>query len=747
MIDSMSFYTVGELPAQAIDKSRVLEAIGRQNFMIVYDFTKSVSMVVFNDQYEDTICKLTKTIPGMRFAKTDCNFFDIDREYIAFSVYRRMERHENRLFNDVFNFLSSGYMAILYINSSTDEINSVKTHFERVLSSKSIRESEPSFKTMNGRANSTVQRELYHESEEKLMLNDMIESLNNTILGNGLVYKIFLLVPKEFTQICTYIDSHFFVLSEFTFRRSGSISIIEYLSKRQSIPLGINNSKEFINFYGSYRINHTLPTVVPVNEDGLEIGNLVKDGTLETNFNVRVDPTTLNLGFIITGLPGSGKTREIMSILDSLLRNKHKKPAVFVVTPTSEWKDFAFSHSMFFIKIYEDSTPINFFRCPETINSERFYGDLAMILSSAANAGPYRNPMEKCMLNAFRRVYNQNKTPDPIKVYKEIEESIVTFHGKRTGNVIRYTKHGENIKSALENLRGIINKEQYGVEDGLRIEDLIDNGAIFDFSNASANTKRQIYALILNQIYSLVSKFDTNGDNELRLVICLEESHTIFGDPDSPAVQDIKQRIQDFRKQGIGLILLTHNVTDIDTSIRRLCQLKLYFKQAPDTAAVASKDLIFTYADQDEVALKLKTLDSRIGAFSYVSKKGEAKLQQDTIFIKTRTYNYGKFSGSYNPIVDYLNKYNLRAIENIKCKMSLKPIDYQDLKSTELKDFSYIRISYLGEEILTTEFSKLESLELSLFKNKDYKIDILNKRGRVIKEINFIASEKIYLGI
>jgi hypothetical protein len=79
--------------------------------------------------------------------------------------------------------------------------------------------------------------------------------------------------------------------------------------------------------------------------------------------------------------------------------------------------------------------------------------------------------------------------------------------------------------------------------------------------------------------------------------------------------------------------------------------------------------------------------------------------------------------------------------------MSLKPIDYQDLKSTELKDFSYIRISYLGEEILTTEFSKLESLELSLFKNKDYKIDILNKRGRVIKEINFIASEKIYLGI
>ena len=507
------------------------------------------------------------------------------------------------------------------------------------------------------------------------------------------------------------------------------------MSKKQSIPFGIDHSKEFVNFYGSHITNHVLLTPMPIEEFGVDIGNFVKDGALETDFSLRIEPTVLNLGFIITGLPGSGKTREVMSILDSLVRDGNcKKPAVFVVTPTNEWKEFASSHNMFLIKMYEDDTPINFFRCPETIEKEKFYGNLAMILSSAANAGPYRNPMEKCILNAFRRVYRENKKPDPVGAYREIEESIVTYHGKRIGNTIKYTKHGENIKSALENLRGIISRQQYCVEDGIRIEDMTKNGVIFDVSCASTNARKQLYALVLNQIYSLAAKFDSNGDNDLRLVICLEEAHTIFGDPDSPAVEDIKQRIQDFRKQGIGLILLTHNVTDIDVGIRRLCQLKLYLKQAADTAVMASKDLIFAYVDQDEVVLKLKTLDSRIGAFSYVSKKGIEKKQQDTVFVKTKTYDCRSTPDSYNPITDYLNEYKLCAAKQIRCKMTLKPIDYQKLKSNELKDFYYIRLSYLGEEVLTAEFNRLESLEPYLLENKEYKIDILNKKNRILKE-------------
>ena len=296
---------------------------------------------------------------------------------------------------------------------------------------------------------------------------------------------------------------------------------------------------------------------------------------------------------MITGLPGSGKTREAMSVIDLILAQSGRvKPAVFVITPTEEWKGFASAHSMFFVKAYADATPINFFRCPGRMDVRKFYGDLAMILASASNAGPYQNPMEKCMLNAFKVAFKDERDPDPASVYNQIEESIVRYHGKRTNAGIKYTKHGENIKSSLEDLRGILSMPQYCVKNGIRMEDLLESVAVFDLSSASTNVKRHLYALILNQIYSLASQFDLNGDGELRLLICIEEAQTIFGGIESPAVRDIKQRIQDFRKQGVGIILLTHSVSDIEVGIRRLCQLKLYLKQAADTAQIAAKDLI-----------------------------------------------------------------------------------------------------------------------------------------------------------
>jgi len=454
----------------------------------------------------------------------------------------------------------------------------------------------------------------------------------------------------------------------------------------------------------------------------------------------------MNLGFIITGLPGSGKTREAMSILDSVLAYGNRETAVFVITPTNEWKEFASAHNMFLVRLYEDNVPINFFRCPKTIEKEKFYGNLAMILSSAANAGPYRNPMEKCMLNAFRKVYGSSDQPDPVRLYNEIEESIIKYHGKRTGSGTKYTKHGENIKSALENLRGILSKPQYCVENGIKIEDLIKHGAVFDISGTSDNTRAQLYALVLNQIYALSSNFDTSGDDQLRLMICLEEAQTIFGDDRSPAVQDIQQRIQDFRKQGIGLMLLTHNVNDIDVGIRRLCQIKLYLKQAPDTAIVASKDLIFPNVDQEDVVLKLKTLNSRMGAFSYVSKDGSEKIQEDTIFINTEVYESRSF-GPNNMMDDYMKEQNLSPAELIKCTVELKLKDLEGIDANALGDSYYVKVSFLGEELAKVPFNRLESYQWDLLKGKNYKVSILNKRERVLKESVLEASEKMYLDI
>ncbi|EQD34571.1 hypothetical protein B1B_17138, partial [mine drainage metagenome] len=156
-------------------------------------------------------------------------------------------------------------------------------------------------------------------------------------------------------------------------------------------------------------------------------------------------------------------TREAMSIIDSIC-GVHKppgKPKIAVLSSTSEWDSFAISHNFHMVRLYSDRIPINFFACGRQSDKVKFYEDLSVLLSAASKSGPYRNPMEKCLLNAFKRSYRDNHAPDPLDVYNDIEDSIIRLHGKRTNVGVKYTKHGENIKSALENLRTILSRDEF----------------------------------------------------------------------------------------------------------------------------------------------------------------------------------------------------------------------------------------------------------------------------------------------
>lgn len=747
MIDS--YFRVSGFPDKGFDPVKIFEIVGKESFALIYDIKNSISLLGVSSKNSNKIIKqMTNGIPGMEFEQMRCSFLD-NIEYSSFSIYRKTEEFGSKFFYDVFDVLSrQDFIAILFVNTLIEEAGSTKKQLEDLLSSKNIRETESSLKSiLSKRVNSTSQRDLYYDSEEKLMLNFAIESLNEAILTNGLTYKIFFIIPANSSEINDYIAKRFLLLSEYKLYKKDFKEVVGFLSNKPSIPFGTDYLKEFINFYGFYTPNHTLHTYLPALNGGIPIGKFVKEGVAETDTEVRIDPSSINLGFIITGLPGSGKTREVMSVIRSLFDYyAGKKPAIFIITPSNEWQNFALSHDMFFIKLYRDSTPINFFRCPNTIEVEKFYENLAMILSAAANAGPYRNPMEKSLLNAFRKVYNIDNIPNPISVYEEIEESIINYHGKRSaGGDVKYTKHGENIKSALENLRGILAKPQYCVKNGIRLEDFVDNGAIFDVSATSGGTRAQLYALILNQIYAIAGRFDTNGDNELRLLICIEEAQLIFKEEDSPAVEDVKQRIQDFRKQGIGLVLITHNVNDIDIGIRRLCQLKLYLKQAADTAVLASRDLIFGSVEQEDVLLKLKTLSSRMGAFSYVSKTGKEKKQQDTIFINTNSYESRDSSKNYNPLVDYIAKSNFKQASTINCRINLKSVNYDAIKTKELMGYHSVKLSFLGEDLYNLKFAELPNYNLTLLKDMDYRISVLNARGKMLKQFHIRASPEIYL--
>ncbi|EQD45973.1 hypothetical protein B2A_09061, partial [mine drainage metagenome] len=200
-----------------------------------------------------------------------------------------------------------------------------------------------------------------------------------------------------------------------------------------------------------------------------------------------------------------------------------------------------------------------------------------------SNAGPYRNSIEKVLLSAFNKSYKDTKDPDPNTVYSNIELAVIEQHAKVTNTSIKYTKHGENIKAALQNLRLIISRPEFAYNNGIDFRSIIERGAVFDLSNVSNNMKPFFYALILNQIYGFAESFDIYGDSKLRMLICLEEAQVVFSnDAESAANQDLENRVQNFRKKGIGLFLITHNATDISPRIRRLLQFKMYFRQSAD---------------------------------------------------------------------------------------------------------------------------------------------------------------------
>lgn len=746
----LKFYEISGLPSGDFDSNKLLDLIGKESFILFYNLVNSISFLgIGKTNCNEIKYKLEQGIPGLDLSEPNGEVFEM-QDITAFSVYKHVGEFDNHIFYNLFDACRKrDFLAILFNYTEIKEAMQVKGHLEEILSSKDVRETNISQNSFLGSKPSlTVQRDIYRRSEELPMLSRLLESMNTAILSNGMIYKVFLLTPKNAEHVRKYINNHFLVMNEYEVNQATPQSLIGFLSKRSSIPFGVDYAKEFMRIYGYYSVNHKVPTILPQVENGIKVGKFVKEGVSETDVEIKINPSTLNLGFIITGLPGSGKTKEAMSIINHILELKtSKKPAIFIITPTEEWKGFALQHGMFFIKLCEDDIPINFFRCPPNIAVEKFYSNLAMILSSAANAGPYQNPMEKCMLNAFRTMYQQNRIPDPIMAYDQIERSIIRYHGKKTNSGIKYTKHGENIKSSLEDLRGILNTPQYCTKYGVKIEDFMEAGAIFDLSNASVNGRSHFYALILNQIYALTSKFDTNGDKEIRLIICLEEAHTIFGNIESPAVRDIKQRIQDFRKQGIGLILLTHNVNDIEIGIRRLCQLKLYMKQAPDIAQMASKDLIFGNAEQDVVTLKLKMLPSGIGAFSSIIKEQDKKRQQETIFVKTNNYDIPKSMDlPANPITAYISEQKLRTTKLIKCKLHLSFDKIHDISASSLELY-HMSVLYLGEELYTVALNCIESSDINLFEGKQYTFQILDKKEKVLKEFQVTASENIYFDV
>lgn len=721
----MGCFVISGVPDTFIAE-HMFETLGRTNFAIIYDPVSKISYFWLDDSNDSLISKIESSIPG--FLSTPSTPISCGKMK-SFSFYRISEEPEDQMHDLFSQGLKSGPVIIAFVIASEKEVEYAKQYAESLLSSKGIRQTDQGDRGLQSilGQSSSIHRDLYKDSEEILMAKSILYSINSAMSKNNLLYKIFALCRDDDKEVEEYIKNRFVILAETHLVASDFSSLTTKISKMRAFTFGTGYCSNLVNFYGCRKMR-TIKTEHTLNESsGIPIGKLMADGVSESNIEICIEKSLLNLGFLITGLPGSGKTMAAMHLLDRIISSSHTPS--FVLAPSEEWNSFAISHGMNLIRLFSDTLSINFFRCSAMANKEKFCQGLAIVLSSAAGAGPYRRPMEKCMLNAFRKVYQDTTTPDPVDVYQEIEESIISLHGKRTNAGVRYTKHGENVKAALESLRIILTEPNYSTRNGLKFEELLVGGAVFDMSGASSATRSFLYALVLNQLYSLTSNFDTMGDEELRMLICVEEAQITFKEELSPAVEDLKQRIQDFRKRGIGLMLMAHNISDIELGIRRLCQTRLYMKQAPDSAYMAAKDLIFPDAEPEKVVEKLKLLDSRVGALSFITKKGKEKIQEESIFVKTEA-----FVQTAIPLPTLSNKDTAATIE----------IELTFGDGFEYSNMS-IKVMYLGE--LNQQLHLKNYFKIQLVESRKYYFCLINDKGRNVAETPIVIKPTIRIFI
>jgi hypothetical protein len=729
----MGFFRISTIPDNLVGEN-IAEAIGNNSFALLYDLIMHHTYLWLEEGREALTASLSASIPGFQTEMTTPEIEPNCSNVKALSFYRGEEEDEKEIIRDPLHDLftlnnSPRFVSLAFINVRGEEAGRAKRYAESLLSSKELRETRSTSHGLRGvLGSSAVHRELYKDSEELIITKSILNSINEAILKNNLLYKAFLIYDSKSATLEQYLKNRLAILLEKSIQADSFSSLIKKLSKERAFPFGTTYCSKFIRVYGARQVRTVSTAYVPDVQDGIPMGKLMREGVSETMTEICISLPTFNLGFLITGLPGSGKTMEAMHVVDRAISTS-RRPS-FVIAPSEEWSGFGIEHGMNLIRLFSDSIPINFFRCPSVANKEKFCQDLAIVLSSAAGAGPYRRPMEKCMLNAFRIAYHDTTNPDPVDVYEEIVESVIRLHGKRTNAGIKYTKHGENIKASLESLKIILNSPNYSTKNSIKFEELLTGGAVFDTSGASTATRSFLYALILNQLYAITSGFDTNGDSDLRMLICIEEAQIIFKDETSPAVEDLKQRIQDFRKRGIGLMLLAHNISDIDLGIRRLCQTRLYMKQSPDSAFLAARELIFPCIDNNKVIEKLKLLDSRVGALSFITRRGKEKVQEESVLIKTEAYDIAQ-KDLHIEKIGHSNDF-------IKTEFKLTLGDRFDGSR------SSVEVKFLGETMFRFTLIK-ETSYVDLVQGRKYTLCLTNDKGKIVTSIPIIAKPEINL--
>ncbi len=703
---------------QDVDRRMLLEYMAGKGFMLRHALLAGKTSIITQMDGFDMICK---SGIGISVEKEVSEFAGSDFLVATVAVFDSNDPKipaENRLdkLYEMFLGLDCDVYAIFY-PVTIDEVAKIKGDSEERISKIETRRTHGASYRDSGR-NMSTGTDLYYQSFEKNMLQLILDNLDGILSAGCSSYKVAFAIKNnnQLNGIFSYLKSNAVIIDQKMIRAGNLQDLYGAVERLSAIPLSYSNASMACGFSARItRLNRV--RTGRAFEGDISIGKYLDSGISETDDIVSVNSAVLNLGTLITGMPGTGKTK----LAQNIIEQAHNAGAgAVIISPTGEWNGFGIKNSLKILDLGDERCKMNLFKC-ETGDKRKFYEGLAMLIAAGCNSGPYRNSVEKCLVAAFSRAYSLTSNPDPATVYGEIEEAIIEQHGKRTATSVKYTKHGENTRAALESLRQLLMMPQFAYQEGIGFSEAISTGAIFDLSGISNRAKPLVYAMILNQVYNRCEEFDLHGNDSIRMMICLEESQLIFNsEEETGASEDLKQRIQNFRKKGIGLLLITHNVTDIGVGIRRLCQNKFYFRQSSDIARYAANDLVFDEKDYDRIIGMLKTLGQRRCAINAVTVNKNRREVSNSIFATTNEY--------------FCQAMPEKVIARSKNRQTMIKI-----KSSEPVGERNYKIFYLGEMVSQGVTLGADIIENNLLKNRKYRIIIFGQKRKENKEFVIVG--------
>ncbi len=590
-----------------------------QPFSLTYDFEKNKTLFLTANIKSENVQALQDAWPGLTFKPKENEELELTSAFRldgfpfqqAYSVKDpqgiTQPEHSQKptaRFETLFSALNGKncHLTIGFQPVSTSELEKERAQFEKILSiDSSSRQGATHDAIMAKNHSHATTTAIVEKTDQTRIAAEIVTMINDAKTQNDAINRVSIYgTGPDAPLLKKMLETRYMTHEE---------KLRDVQKARFKLPLPHGEimsgqyAAEFIHFDPAHAKTQTAIPLETITKDALNTGILLgkelKNAIKPTERTIHLHPDALMLHGLITGLNGMGKTTLAHQIASDCLKNN---VPVITFSPDKEWTRLARSSPNLYIIPLYDSVPFNLVRCPDNTPVQQYYQNLALWLGKAMNAGPYTQPLIKTMLAAFTELYRKKPEPTLEEVYDAIEEATESAFGIRLASgEFKMDKYGHNIKSSLENLRQILLKQNYQAKKGVKIEDCIKNGAVFDASEVSELLKPLFYAFLYSQIFSYVLKNYDEKARHLRLLLCMEEAHLVFkNDEEHEAkhlTQDLENKLGLLRKRGIGLLFITHFSDQLNESIQRYTQNKISFRQDSHSIDQTIKDLAFPLDD------------------------------------------------------------------------------------------------------------------------------------------------------